>query len=144
MASGPLPPNAADLLSGPRIYSLISLGSEVFDLILFDSPPLLGLADAQLLASAVSATVFVVAAGEKQKGLIRGALRRLHLARITLAGAVLTKFDAKAVGYAYGYNSHYGYGYGYGYGGSAYSYGDSNAIEGSGKETRRLSKDGQQ
>ena len=145
MASGPLPPNAADLLGGPRIYSLISLGSEVFDLILFDSPPLLGLADAQLLASAVAATVFVVAAGEKQKGLIRGALRRLQLARITLVGAVLTKFDAKTVGYAYGYHSHYGYGYGYGYGGSPYSYGgESSAIEGSGRETRRLSKDSQQ
>lgn len=61
MASGPLPPNAADLLSGTRIYSLISLGSEVFDLIIFDAPPLLGLADAQLIASATAATVFVVA-----------------------------------------------------------------------------------
>ena len=45
MASGPLPPNAADLLSGTRLFSLVSLGSEVFDLILFDAPPLLGLAD---------------------------------------------------------------------------------------------------
>src|SRR5262249_16294921 len=75
MASGPLPPNAADLLGSPRVYSLVSLGSEVFDLILFDSPPLLGLADAQLLSSAVSATIFVVAAGERQKGLVRGAMR---------------------------------------------------------------------
>ena len=42
MASGPLPPNAADLLSGPRLFSLISLGSEVFDLILFDFTALAG------------------------------------------------------------------------------------------------------
>ena len=68
MASGPLPPNAADLLSGTRIFSLISQGSEVFDLILFDSPPLLGLADAQLLAGAVAANVFVVGAGGKREG----------------------------------------------------------------------------
>jgi polysaccharide biosynthesis transport protein len=113
MASGPLPPNAADLLSGTRIFSLISLGSEVFDLIIFDSPPLLGLADAQLLASATAATVFVVGAGDKGKGMIRSALRRLQLARITVIGAVLTKFDPRTVGYAYGY----GYGYSYGYGG---------------------------
>ena len=71
MASGPLPPNAADLLSGTQIFSLISLASEVFDLIVFDSPPLLGLADAQLLASAVAANVFVVGAGDKGKGIIR-------------------------------------------------------------------------
>ncbi len=131
MASGPLPPNAADLLSGPRVFSLISLGSEVFDLILFDSPPLMGLADAQLLASAVAATVFVVAAGDKQKGIIRGALRRLQLARITLIGAVLTKFDSKTAGY--------GYGYGYGYGGNAYTYGNPSEMNDSGKDRGRLS-----
>ncbi len=123
MASGPLPPNAADLLSGTRVYSLISLGAEVFDLMVFDSPPLLGLADAQLLASASAATIFVVGAGEKGKGMIRSALRRLQLARITLLGAVLTKFDPKSVGYTYGYG--YGYGYGQGYAYSPYSYGAS-------------------
>ncbi|MBJ7532843.1 polysaccharide biosynthesis tyrosine autokinase [Rhodomicrobium vannielii ATCC 17100] len=119
MASGPLPPNAADLLSGTRLYSLVSLGGDVFDLIVFDAPPLLGLADAQLLANASAGTIFVIAAGEKGKGMIRSALRRLQLARITLLGAVLTKFDSKAVGY------NYGYGYGYEYGQSAYTYGNS-------------------
>ena len=74
IASGPLPPNAADLLNGTRIHSLISHGSEVFDLIVLDSPPLLGLADAQLLAGAVAANIFVVGAGEKGKGMIRSAL----------------------------------------------------------------------
>ena len=68
MASGPLPPNAADLLSGTKIFSLVSLGAEVFDLIVFDSPPLLGLADAAFLAGATAATIFVVGAGEKGKG----------------------------------------------------------------------------
>src|SRR5208337_2955631 len=101
MASGPVPPNAAELLSGTRLFSLISVGSEVFDLILFDSPPLLGLADAQLLAGTVASTIFVVGAGGTRKGMIRAALRRLQLARITPIGAVLTKFDPKSVGYTY-------------------------------------------
>ena len=34
IASGPLPPNAADLLGGPRVLSLLSVGCEVFDLII--------------------------------------------------------------------------------------------------------------
>ena len=110
MASGPLPPNAADLLSGTRIYSLISLGSEVFDLIVLDAPPLLGIADAALLAGASAATIFIVGAGEKRKGIIRTALRRLQISRVTVIGSVLAKFDPKSVGYTYGY----GYGYGYG------------------------------
>jgi capsular exopolysaccharide synthesis family protein len=113
MPSGPLPPNAADLLGGTRIFSLISIGLEVFDLIVVDSPPMLGLADAQLLSGATSATVFVVGAGGHRKGMITSALRRLHLARANILGVVLTKFDSKAVGY----------GYGYGNGSEAYTYG---------------------
>jgi polysaccharide biosynthesis transport protein len=114
MASGPLPPNAADLLSGTRIYSLISLGAEVFDLIIFDAPPLLGLADAQLISSATQATIFVLGAGDQRKGMIRSALRRLQLARVTVLGTVMTKFHPKSVGYEYAYNYKYSYGYGYG------------------------------
>jgi capsular exopolysaccharide synthesis family protein len=46
MASGPLPPNAAELLGGSRLHSLLSVASEVFDLVVVDGPPVLGLADA--------------------------------------------------------------------------------------------------
>jgi succinoglycan biosynthesis transport protein ExoP len=116
IASGPLPPNAGDLLGGTRIFSLLKIGSEVFDLIVIDSPPLLGIADAQLLASAAAATVFVVGAGQSRKAAIQGALRRLQLARVTPIGLVLTKFDIKAAGYGYGYGYAYAYGAGYGYG----------------------------
>lgn len=130
MASGPLPPNAAELLGGNRIFTLITLGSEVFDLIVIDCPPLMGLADAQLLASATAATVFVVGAGEQRKAFIRAALRRLGLARIAVAGAVLTKFDSKAVSYGYGY----GYGYGHGWYGHGYGYGYGYGYGGSGKD----------
>ncbi len=139
MASGPLPPNAADLLSGTRIYSLISLGAEVFDLIIFDAPPLLGLADAQLISSATAATVFVVGAGDQRKGMIRSALRRLQLARVSVLGSVLTKFHPKSVGYAYAYSYKYGYGHSYGYEGDAYSYSTKPGVT---REQRKLSKTG--
>ena len=111
MASGTLPPNAADLLGGARLYSLISLGSEVFDLIVFDAPPVLGLADAQLISGAAGATVFVVGAAAQKKEMLRSALRRLRFARAKLIGTVLTKFDPKTVGYAYAYSYKYGYEY---------------------------------
>jgi capsular exopolysaccharide synthesis family protein len=113
IASGPLPPNAADLLGGARLVSLLSIGQEVFDLIVIDGPPVMGLADAQLLSSAASATLFVVGAGVTRKGLIRGAMRRLQLSRGLVIGATLTKYDTKISGYAYHYGydySHHGYG----------------------------------
>src|SRR5262249_3063702 len=111
-ASGPPPPNAADLLAGSRLFSLFTVGLEVFDLIVIDGPPVVGLADAPLLSSAAAATVFVIGAGQVRTGLARAALGRLQYARGTLIGTVLTKFDAR--------NTVYGYGYGYGYGSHLY------------------------
>ncbi len=109
MATGPLPPNAADLLAGARLLSLITIGLEVFDLIVLDSPPVMGLADVPLLSSATAATLFVVAAGQTQKGQVRDALNRLEMAHSPVIGTVLTKYDAKAAGYGYGaYDYTYG------------------------------------
>jgi capsular exopolysaccharide synthesis family protein len=108
MSSGPLPPNAADLLVGSRLLSLLTRGLEVFDLVVIDGPPVLGLADAPLLSAAVNATIFVVAAGQTRIGPVRIALRRLEASRTPIIGAVVTKFAT------YGYD--YGYGYSYAYG----------------------------
>lgn len=84
MSSGPLPPNAADLLSGARVHSLLSVGGEVFDLIVIDAPPVMGLADAALLANAAASTIFVVGSGQARTGLVRGALKRLQMGRAPL------------------------------------------------------------
>jgi len=112
MCSGPLPPSAAELLGNARLHSLLSVGLEVFDLIIMDAPPVIGIADAALLANAVQGTIFVVGAGQMRSAQLRGALKRLDLARASLIGSALTKFDARAEGYGYGYGGDYGYGYG--------------------------------
>jgi Mrp family chromosome partitioning ATPase len=111
VASGPLPPNAADLLGGARMHSFLSVGMEIFDLIIVDSPPVMGLADGPLLSSMAAATVFVASAGGARIGSIRNAIKRLQFARGCVIGTVFTKFDAKRDGYGYQYG---GYGHGYG------------------------------
>ena len=116
MASGPLPPSAADLLGGSRFVSLLSIGSEVFDLIIIDGPPVMEIADAQLLSSAASATLFIVGAGTAEKKTGPRCDKSCSFARLVV-GAVFTKYNSKAAGYGYGYG--YGYGFGYGYGGQA-------------------------
>jgi polysaccharide biosynthesis transport protein len=110
--SGPLPPNAADLLGGARMHSFLSVGVEIFDLIIVDSPPVMGLADGPLLSSVAAATLFIASAGEARIGSIRNAIKRLQFARGCVIGTVFTKFDAKrdGYGYEYGYASRYGYG----------------------------------
>jgi capsular exopolysaccharide synthesis family protein len=112
LASGPLPLNAADLLGSAKMHSLLSVGNEVFDLIIIDGPPVMGIADAPLLSSAVAGTIFVAASGQARTGHIRKALQRLQFARGWVIGTVLTKFDVKLES---GYSSGYYHGYGYGY-----------------------------
>jgi polysaccharide biosynthesis transport protein len=118
--SGPPPPNAADLLASARLHSLLQVGLEIFDLVVVDGPPVMGLADAPLLSNVCAGTIFVVGAGQARAAHIRGALRRLQMANGNVLGSVVTKFDPRGAGYGYGAGSSYGYGYGYGYGGKAY------------------------
>ena len=103
MSSGPLPPNPAELLSGAKFMSLLTLAVESFDVVLIDGPPVMGLADAPLLASMAQATLMVVAANETKRSVFKVALRRLHLARGNVIGALLNKFDSSQTGYGYGY-----------------------------------------
>lgn len=115
MASGPLPPNAADLLAGPRLLSLLRVSLEVFDFVILDGPPTLGLADAAILSNAAEATIFVVGAGQARRTAVRGALKRLEFSKSPVIGTVLTKFDARTAGYGYGYGyGNYSYSYSYG------------------------------
>lgn len=108
MASGPLPPNSAELLGSLRMQYLIDVTTRAFDLVIVDGPPVMGLADAPLLTKSVKTTLFVVSAGETRKTALQSSLKRLTLARANVIGLVLSKFDAKKAGYDFGY----GYGYG--------------------------------
>ena len=113
MSCGPLPPNPAELLAGPQMRQLFEEAREHFDLLVIDGPPVMGLADAPLLASAAEGTVIVIEAGYTKRGLVAAALRRLETGGARVLGAVLTKLDVKGAGYGYGYHD-YGYSYDYG------------------------------
>jgi len=112
MPSGPLPPNPAELLAGPRMMSLLSTASEKTNIVIIDAPPVLGLADAPLLASMASGTLLVVSTGDTRRGVVKASLKRLHYARARMVGAVMNKCDSRA---RYGYGGGYGYGYGTNY-----------------------------
>jgi polysaccharide biosynthesis transport protein len=103
MTSGPLPPNPAELLAGPKMLSLLTLGAASFDIVLIDGPPVMGLADAPLLASIAQSTMLVVAANETRKSVVKVAVKRLRYAKSNIIGALLSKFDASQTGYGYGY-----------------------------------------
>jgi len=60
---GPLPVNPAELLSSDRMRALLQEAATEYTFVILDSPPLLNVADARILASAVDTTILVVKAG---------------------------------------------------------------------------------
>jgi succinoglycan biosynthesis transport protein ExoP len=116
MPCGPLPPNPAELLAGPRVRALLKDVAESFDLLIIDGPPVMGLADAPLLASHAAGVMLVVESGSTRLGLVKTALRRLEVGHARMLGAVLTKFSVKQAGYGYGEGYGYAYAYNYDYG----------------------------
>jgi succinoglycan biosynthesis transport protein ExoP len=112
LTSGPMPPSAAELLSSDRIKILIAELQTMFDHVVVDAPPILGLTDAPLLGRAVEGAVLVIQAqGAAVRG-IRAAIGRIAMVDTHIFGTVLTKLKASELAYGYGY----GYGYDYEYG----------------------------
>jgi len=91
---------------------LISRLLETFDHVLIDSPPVMGLADAPLIASRVEGVIYAVESQGIRANLVKTALARLSNANVHIFGGVFTKFEAKKSHYGYGYGYEYGYGYG--------------------------------
>ena len=110
MAAGPIPPNAAELLSSTRMTELVARLGQNFDTIIIDAPPVLGLADIPLLAASVEGVIFTIEAnGVKVRG-IENALQRIRSSHAHIFGGIVTKVPTKNMGYGYGYNYQYSYG----------------------------------
>ena len=110
MSAGPIPPNAAELLTGNRLSLLIDLLLKDYDHVVIDSPPVMGLADAPLIASKVEGVIYAVESHGIRSSMVKTALGRLASANAHVFGAVLTKFETQRAHYGFGYE--YGYGYG--------------------------------
>jgi polysaccharide biosynthesis transport protein len=108
LACGPVPPNPADLLASGRFRAIIREASSQFDIIIVDAPPVLGLADAPLIASACSDVVFVVESGKTRTGAAQEALNRLRATGAAIIGAALTKSAEERNAYGYSYKYSYG------------------------------------
>jgi len=110
ITTGPLPPNPAELLSGKKMQMLLELAADRFDHIIIDSPPILGLADALVIANLVEGMLLVVEAGKTRRAAAQASIKRLLSVRAKPLGCLLTKMSGQAHGYGYEY--YYGEGYG--------------------------------
>ncbi len=110
LPAGRIPPNPAELLSSDLVQRIVEAAVAMFDHVVIDGPPVLGLADAPLLSRSVESTVFVVESTRTRATQARQAIERILAVRGHFIGAVLTKFDEKSMGYGYGYGYDYRYG----------------------------------
>ena len=109
LPAGRLPPNPAELLSSKRFHRFLQKVSEQFDWVIVDSPPVMAVTDASLLAHLASGVLFVTAADVTNRPAAVRAMEQLAAAKAKLLGAVLNRADLERNAYFYSpyYRSEY-------------------------------------
>jgi capsular exopolysaccharide synthesis family protein len=88
LTAGPIPPDPIRLLASQKMQVLMEKLQETFDLVIYDAPPLLGFADASLLAAHTSGVVLVTGLGKLKRSDLEQALEKLRVSGIPVLGTV--------------------------------------------------------
>lgn len=107
LASGPLPPNPAELVESAAMTSLLERLQDAFDLVIIDTPPLLPVTDGAVLARKADGAVLVVRYGKTARNQVSSALRSLRSVDGRILGTVLTMVPAKGIDGYEGYQGEY-------------------------------------
>lgn len=110
LPAGPVPPNPSEILSSQRMQRLIDALGEAMDVVLFDSPPALAVADASILGARVDGVLLVMDVGQTRRPMATRVVAELQRTQTPLVGLVLNRVRARSGGYYYYYR--YGYYYG--------------------------------
>jgi len=106
MPSGTPAPNPAEMLSSKRMEKILHKAGQVFDYIIVDTAPIIGLADSVILSRMVDGVLLVTASGSTGKDNVRSAVKRLRQVQAPLVGMVLNAVDMESPDYAY-YSAYY-------------------------------------
>lgn len=101
MAAGKHPPNPAELLGSRRFKDFMLSLSEHFDWVIIDSPPVMAVTDASVIAHSATGVVFVVGAEMTSKGAAKAALEQLDSAKAKYVGGILNRVDLRRNSYYY-------------------------------------------
>lgn len=105
LTSGPIPPNPSELLASAQMTELLKEMKKQFDMIIFDTPPILAVADAQILANQVDGTILVVSSGKTEKDAALKSKELLSNAQGKLLGVVLNNRKVEEGNYYYYYGT---------------------------------------
>jgi capsular exopolysaccharide synthesis family protein len=110
MSAGRTPPNPSELLSSSRMQNLVAnLQTGPFDWVIIDTPPVLAVTDAVIIAPYVSGLVFVVGAEMTRRAHVERAIETIQSGKPNIIGAVLNRVDLNRNKYYY--SRYYGYHY---------------------------------
>ncbi|PSL31683.1 capsular exopolysaccharide synthesis family protein [Planomicrobium soli] len=93
LMSGQVPSNPAELLDSEVMDNLLDEMKEKYDIILIDSPPILAVTDAKILANKCDGTILVVNTGKTEKQSLSKARDALTTARAFILGVVLNNYE---------------------------------------------------
>lgn len=88
LTAGQVPPNPTNLLSSPRMQELVKQFSAKFDLVIYDTSPLLGIADSNLLAAYTDASLLVVRLGKTNCSKLETALEGAKISNMPILGVI--------------------------------------------------------
>lgn len=93
ITSGVIPPNPSELLASKKMSQLMKELEEVFDLIIFDMPPIIAVTDAQVMASKVDGTIFVINKGGADKEMVKKSKELLDMVGANVIGAIFNRVE---------------------------------------------------
>ncbi|MGQ0713302.1 MAG: GumC family protein [Gemmatimonadaceae bacterium] len=114
VGSGPFPPNPSELLGSPSMKEVLRQAQADFDVVLIDSPPLLAVTDAAVLATIADGAILVIRVGATAKAAVRRAVAQLQTVHGHIVGAVLNDVDLRSGAFSGSYGYYYYYYYGEG------------------------------
>lgn len=109
LTSGPLPPNPAELIGSERFKALLEDLKRHADVVLLDSPPVLAVTDAAILARQVDGVLMVVEAGGTRRPLAANAKDALEKVGAKVLGVALNRLRPRGDGYYYYYYYYHQY-----------------------------------
>jgi succinoglycan biosynthesis transport protein ExoP len=109
MPSGPVPPNPSELLSSRRMQKLLDILADKFDIVIWDSPPLMTVTDSLVLSKILDGTIIVAKAGETTFENLRKGIKSLSDIEARFVGIIINALEMKKSDYYYNryYQSYY-------------------------------------
>ena len=109
ITAGDIPPDPTRLLSSQKMYSLMERlkNSRKYDLIIYDTPPILGFADGRILSTHTDGVILVVRIGKTDRTLLKQNIDNIKMSNVPVLGVIANQVNRTTSSYHY-YNHYYG------------------------------------